>query len=478
MRLSLLKYLLLLPLGWLLFACEKQESVQPDQAGSLRVAVQMQSFSRAATPGDGSVADGGGMEDLTLVLVDPNGVVAAKQQLTALTGDDQLVKEVVFEHLNVGNHTIYAYANTERSYLTEAKTMLASLAVGDAFGVAQRDALFTTRTGTAAPETSDTQPLLLTASQEVTIELGTTRTSIVMVRPIVRFEVLLNNHAAVPMTVTGLSTSAFNPSTGYLLPHGGVLPASVTYRNLPSYDSYTGGADLVVPSFSEQTIYCTELFENRASSYTLNLDLAITTDVTTTVTQNVTSLSTNTAYLLRNRSTNRYLVDNGGQMALVSNLDDAISLQHAQWKFSSTSSGHMINVGTNNRYYRGTSAANSGSNLTFSKSSSYYRIYYSSSYYLRDNNGSVSFSYASNTTRDWQLQTVSLVTNTTTIPHSAKNLQLYVVNPTTAAVTPMTEQLRNQHVKVVINAYYNEQLGTFRFEATPWTEKNEEVEFN
>lgn len=478
MRLSLLKYLLLLPLGWLLFACEKQESVQPDKAGSLRVAVQMQSFSRAAIPGDGSVADGGGMEDLTLVLVDPNGVVAAKQQLTALTGDDQLVKEVVFEHLNVGNHTIYAYANTERSYLTEAKTMLASLAVGDAFGAAQRDALFTTRTGTAAPETDPSKSLLLTASQEVVVEMGTTSTSIVMVRPIVRFEVLLNNHAAVPMTVTGLSTSAFNPSTGYLLPHGGVLPASVTYRNLPSYDSYTGGADLVVPSSSEQTIYCTELFENRASSYTLNLDLAITTDVTTTVTQNVTSLSTTTAYLLRNRSTNRYLVDNGGQMALVSNLDDAISLQHAQWKFSGTSSGYLTNVGTNNRYYRGTSAANSGSDLTFSKSGNYYRIYYSSRYYLRDNNGSVSFANVNNQTRDWQLQTVSFVTNTTTIPHSANNLQLYVVNPTTAAVTPMTEQLRNQHVKVVINAYYNEQLGTFRFEATPWTEKNEEVEFN
>lgn len=478
MRLSLLKYLLLLPLGWLLFACEKQESVQPDKAGSLRVAVQMQSFSRAATPGDGSVADGGGMEDLTLVLVDPNGVVAAKQQLTALTGDDQLVKEVVFEHLNVGNHTIYAYANTARSYLSEGRTLLASLAVGDTFGAAQRDALFNTLTGTAAPETQDTAPLLLTASQEVAIELGTTRTSIVMVRPIVRFEVLLNNHAAVPMTVTGLSTSAFNPSTGYLLPHGGVLPASVTYRNLPSYDSYTGGSDLVVPANAEQTIYRTELFENRASSYTLNLDLAITTDVTTTVTQNVTSLSTTTAYLLRNRSTNRYLVDNGGQMALVSNLDDAISLQHAQWKFSSTSSGHMINVGTNNRYYRGTSAANSGSNLTFSKSSSYYRIYYSSNRYLRDNNGSVSFANVNNQTRDWQVLTMSTSTSVTTLPHSAKNLQLYVVNPTTAAVTPMTEQLRNQHVKVVINAYYNEQLGTFRFEATPWTEKNEEVEFN
>ncbi|MBO5685842.1 MAG: hypothetical protein J6R73_04570, partial [Alistipes sp.] len=379
-----MKYLLLLPLGWLLFACEKQESVQPDKEGSLRVAVQMQSFSRAAIPGDGSVADGGGMEDLTLVLVDPNGVVAAKQQLTALTGDDQLVKEVVFEHLNVGNHTIYAYANTERSYLTEAKTMLASLAVGDAFGAAQRDALFTTRTGTAAPETDPSKSLLLTASQEVVVEMGTTSTSIVMVRPIVRFEVLLNNHAAVPMTVTGLSTSAFNPSTGYLLPHGGVLPASVTYRNLPSYDSYTGGSDLVVPANAEQTIYCTELFENRASSYTLNLDLAITTSVTSTTTQTVSSIQRNTAYLLRNRSTNRYLVDSGGRMALVSSLDQAISPEHAQWTFSTTSSGYLTNVGTGSRYYRNlTPTTSSTSTLTFSKvTGNYYRIMGANNRYL------------------------------------------------------------------------------------------------
>lgn len=478
MKQLLYKYLLLLPLWALLFACEKHETQHPEGTGSLRVAVQLQGFSRAATPGDGAVYDGGGMEDLTLVVVNPHGEVAAIQQLTALSGDEQKVKEVVFYNLDIGNHTIYAYANTERSYLTEGKNFLASLNEGDAFGAAQRDALFTTRTGTAAPETDPSKPLLLTAKQDVTIELGTTSVSIVMVRPIVRFEVVLNNHAAVPMTVTNLSTSAFNPSTGYLLPHGGAIPASVTYRNLPSYDSFTGGTDLVVPANAEQTIYCTELFENRASSYTMNLDLAITTQVESIVTKDVTSMQSNTAYLLRNRSTNRYLVDDGGRMALVSTLDDAISLEHAQWKFSSTSSGHMINVATNNRYFRGTSAASSGSNLTFSKSSNYYRIYYSSRYYLRDNSGSVSFGNTTNNTRDWLLQTVSFVTNTTTIPHSAKNMQLYVVDPSTAAVTPMTEQLRNQHVKVAVNAYYNEQFGTFRFEVTPWAEKNEEVEFN
>lgn len=474
----LLKYLLLLPLGLLLFACEKHDTVAPEGSGSLCVAVQLQQFARAATPGDGSIYDGGGMEDLTLVVVNPHGEVAAIQQLTALAGEEQRIKEVVFEHLDIGNHTIYAYANTERSYLAEGRTLLASLAVGDTFGAAQRDALFNTLTGTAAPETQETAPLLLTASQEVAIELGTTRTSIVMVRPIVRFELLLYNHAAVPVTVTSLATSAFNPSTGYLLPHGGAIPAAATYRNLPSYDSYTGGTDLVVQANAEQTIYRTELFENRASSYTLDLGLAITTTVEVPVTQTVTTLAANTAYLLRNRSTGRYLVDDEGRMALVSDLDDAASLQHAQWWFSNTSSGYLTNVATGNRYYRSTTASNSGSNLTFSKSGNYYRIVYNNNRYLRDSYGTPGFANTSNQTRDWQLQTVTMSSSTTTIPHTAEDLQLYVVDPATAAVMPMTEQLRNQHVKVTINTYYNEQLGQFRFEVTPWIEKDEEVEFN
>ena len=61
---------------------------------------------------------------------------------------------------------------------------------------------------------------------------------------------------------------------------------------------------------------------------------------------------------------------------------------------------------------------------------------------------------------------------------SINNSQINVIDMATAAVTPMTEQLRNQHIKVVINAYYNEIDGQFNFVVLPWTEKNEEVEFN
>ena len=476
---KLMRYLLLLPLWLLLFSCEKVEESMPDGQGVLRVGVALQGFSRAETPGDGSIYDGGGMEDLTLVVVDPNSKVAAKQQLTALTGEDRLVKEVVFEHLNIGNHTLYAYANTERSFLSEAKTLLASLEVGDSFGAAERDALFTTRTGTSAPQTNQTQPLLLTASKEVAIEMGTTSTSITLLRPVARFEVLLNNHATVPMTVTGLTMSPFNPSTGYLLPHGGVLPASLTYNNLPSYDSYTGGTDLIVAAGAEQTIYRTELFENRAPSYTLDLGLAITARVNSVVTTNQTNIATNTAYLIHNVGTGSYLIDNNGRLAVVGSLNDLSSIEQAQWRFSGKSSGYLTNVATGNSFYRSTQANTSTNRtLTFSnRDNGVFWIYYSSSY-LNDNNGVIQYGSVFDSRREWNIQTYTTSSSVETIPHTAEDLQLYVVDPQTAAVTPMREQLRNQHIKVSINAYYSEQLGSFRFEVTPWAEKNEEVEFN
>jgi hypothetical protein len=284
---------------------------------------------------------------------------------------------------------------------------------------------------------------------------------------VVKFEVRLYNHSTYPMIIDDVSFSNFNPSTGYILPKDGQIPSSVTYRALPLYDTYTGGTDVTVAAMSEVQIYQTALFENRAPSYTMSLTISSTELVS------ATGISTTGTYTLKNHSTGGYLADNGsGQLVVVSSLNAAVSREHALWKFSGTSSGYMINVATNNRYYRGTSAATSGSNLTFRMSSGYLRIYYSTNRYLRDNSGTVSFSNTSNTTRDWSLQQTSQRTAT------ISNKQINVVDMHTAAVVPMTEQLRNQHIKIVINAYYNETDGVFNFAVTPWQEKNEDVSFN
>lgn len=457
-----------------LFACSQEEESlpAPQGSGSLTLTIASTPASRAVTPGDGNLAGGGGMEDLSLVLVNPVGRISEISHLTGLTGAEQTIKTVTFSNLDVGNYTIYAYANTQRAQLSEARTLLASLAQGDTFTAAMRDALFTAMSGTTTPRIHTSEPLLLTAFKEVEIGIGNSSEQIDLLRPVVWFEVRLFNHSEQEMQIQEISFSNFNPSTGYLLPHGGTIPNAATYRSLPSLEEYTNGTDLVVSPNTEQTIYETALFENRAPSYTMSLQVGVGGAMWT----DAVAISTAKAYALSNRSTGSYLVDNGnGRLEVVDALEDALSQEHALWRFSGTSSGYITNVATGNRFYRSTSAASSGSTLTFAWSSGYLRISYRSgsrSYYLRDNNGSVSYSTTSNNTSYWRLREL------TAQSASLTDSQIKVVDPVTAAVTPMSEQLRNQHIIVSINAYYNDTDGSFNFKVTPWVEKNEEVEFN
>jgi hypothetical protein len=203
--------------------------------------------------------------------------------------------------------------------------------------------------------------------------------------------------------------------------------------------------------------------------------MSLTAKVDAGGTETVKAINTTDSFMLKNRSTGRYLVDNGsGTMVMVSSTDSAVGTNRAQWRFSSTSSGYMTNVGTGKRYYRNIKSATSGSNLSFGFSGNYFRIsYYNySTYYLRDNSGSPAFSTGNNNSRDWTVEKSGSKTA------SISNRQINIVDRQTAAVTPMTEQLRNQHIKIVINAYFNETDGKFNFTVLPWVEKNEETEFN
>lgn len=452
------------------FGCTHSESIYSGQ-GALTVSINATPLTRATVPGDGDIYMGGGMEDVTLVLVNSMGNISEIKRITALTGDEQKKKSVTFVNLDVGNYMLYAYANTERALLSEAKTMLNALKAGDNFN---SNTLFTTLTSRTTPVIDNSHPLLLTAEKAVSIGVENSSTTIDMLRPVVLFEVSLYNHSDFPMQIDDISFSNFNPSTSYILPKNGVIPTSVTYRALPLYDTYTGGTDITVPASKEQCIYQTPLFENRAPSYTMSL----TAKVDAGGTEDVSSINTTDSFMLKNRSTGSYLVDNGsGRMAVVSSTDSAVGTNRAQWRFSSTSSGYMINVGTGRRYYRSTSSATSGSNLTFAFSSrGYLRVSYksgNSTYYLRENNSSLSFARnISDQTHDWTVQKSGGKTAT------ISNSQINVVDKQTAAVTPMTEQLRNQHIKIVINAYFSQTDGQFNFTVLPWVEKKEEVEFN
>jgi len=449
-------------MGWMV-ACSNEQIPDPQQdKASLTLEVATSAASRAVAPGDGDLYKGGGMEDLTVVLVNSSNVIVAKKQVTGLTGEEQKTKVVTIdEGLDVGNYTLYAFANTENALLGEAKTLLNGLSIGGVWN--HTDALFVALTGTDVPTMDNTHPLLLTASKNVPLGINDNHTTIDLLRPIVWFQVKLYNHSEKDMTVSALSFSDFNPSTGFLLPHDGNVPSSVSYRSLPAY-----GGGVTVEAGTNEVVYDIALFENVADSYTMNMTLQTEgTEMTNTAT-----LNTNTQYALKNRSTGRYLVDNGGTLGVATYT--GVVPEEALWRFSGTTgSGYITNVKTGNKFYRSTKAETSVDNLTFGINSNYLRIFYNQwwqDYFLRDNNGSVNFSTGNAQTRDWQLQTTNAANIT--------NAQLMTINSETAAVEPLTRQIRNQHITVTVNAYYNEEEGTFKFEVEPWKKKEAGVTFN
>lgn len=446
----------------LIAACSKEHTPEWKEGNaSLTLEVATSALTRASAPGNGDLYNGGGMEDLTVVLVNSSNVIAAKQQVTGLTENDQKIKVVTLDGLDVGNYTLYVLANTERGLFSEAKTLLSGLNVGDSWN---KDALFTPLTGTDVPTMNDHNPLLLTAAKAVTLGINDNYTTIDLLRPIVWFQVKLYNHSDKEMKVSNLSFGNFNSSTGYLFPHDGAVPSSAQYRSLPAY-----GGGIIVSAGQNSVVYDKALFENNApDSYTMNMTLQ--TEGSTM--ENAAIIATGTPYALKNRSTNKYLVDNNGTLGVAAY--KGVVPNTALWTFSDRSSGYLTNVGTGKKFYRSTSYSNSGNNLTFGINSNYLQIFYNNNYYLRDDNGTVKFSKGNAQNRDWQLQTISEATTNA----SLNKAPLMTVNNETGAVEKMNKQIRNQHITVTVNAYYNEKESTFEFKVEPWTEKNAGVEFN
>lgn len=188
--------------------------------------------------------------------------------------------------------------------------------------------------------------------------------------------------------------------------------------------------------------------------------------------------------LFESRASGKFLVDNGNGTMALKNFDEITDLKYAQWKFSTkvnssgTSSGYLTNVGSGKKYYRSVTSSNSGSNFSFAITDNYLRInYYSNKkyYYLQDINGVPEFSASiTQNTISWKIRKYAGKASEASIQNSV----IKVIDKKSAAAVPMTEQLRNQLISIVINGYYNELSGSFDFTVVPWNEKNEVVEFN
>lgn len=454
--------------------------------------------------GDGNLSDGGGMEDLLLVLVNPNNKVVAKKwyeyntstgtwsgdELSAYEGNKSVTTS--FTDLDVAIYKMYTYANINQSYFGDLKTMLNNIVVGNDFALA--DATFAdlgNSTPTTAPTVDASKPMLLTACEEVHIEVGTTQAVVEMLRPLVEFEFKIVNHCqSQDLNVTNLTFKNFNPQTAYISPHTAIYGEHSTnnvYSLLPP-SNITNSNPTVIGKNAEAVVYKTYLYENAAESdrYQFDISLALPDAVYETtqlvINEHNNAFNTTDKYLLKNG--NYFLMVNGDNLTLVQESAlNATNITNAEFKFSGTT-GYLYNVGTEKRFYRSTSAYENEDALTFShQGSGEYQINYQSgprTYYLRRNNNSVEYNNNNRTSnRNWQLYKSGLKTVTTPVDSlTASNQQISYIQDNGVAA-PLKEMLRNQKITVTLNVYFEETSGVFRFYVEEWsTNHNNSTNFD
>ena len=513
----IVQYIILL--GMLaLGACTQEAEVSEKSVLQIRIGVSddIQVEQTRSAQGDGNVMDGGGMEDLVIILVSPKNKVVSKKSFTynnatGWSGDDLISntenKEVTtrFTDLDVSDYKVYAYANTVNCptyFNDELRNKLNNVTVGSDFELA--DAVLPALTGTNVPEVSATRPMLLTAAKEIPVQIGVTEAVVEMLRPFVSFELQVHNHSSKTLKINSLNFRSFNPTTAYLTPHAGVLPEETgtgnVYRSLPAFST-----PIEITTNDVASVYKTYLYETTAedSRYQFDLNLGfegVTVETSSPVLHSTTprtevtgQFQINTIYALFNTSKKVYLMDDGtGKMTVASQITNENFL-NASWEFSGSSEGYLKNSGTNKLYYRSTQSQIVGNNLTFNGTNVLYiyypYIYYDdygykhTEYYCLHYDSEPEYRYNGSTlygSQPWKLYTINTEMKTTTVvvpPATASNQQISVIQGDGTAI-PMTEMRRNQKVVIVVNVYFEEQTGTFRFYLKPWDSKSMDVTFN
>ncbi|MBO5916352.1 MAG: hypothetical protein J6Q25_05510 [Bacteroidales bacterium] len=463
-------------------ACDKHHfgtSSQEQASLVLRIAT------RAITPGDGNASDGGGMNDLIVVLVNNDQVAGSRVEATASLSDlsSSQRQTVSFDNITLGSYSLYAFANHNGNSLFSA-TAFASLQKGDNFTQAMADAAFASLSGSATPDAmfrSSDGAMLLTARKDIEIKLGSNTATVEMLRPLVHFLVELNNHSNRKMMVnqSSLSFSNFNASTSYVIAHENMNTG--THRALP-----TKSEELEIAAQESAVVYECYLYENQASAYNFGMKLNMWTDDTQ-------SFAGYTISYTRNGTTYYLCNDNGTPKTRTSYNDNCL------W--------NIIPTGDNNTYYI-MSDVGSSPYLCIQKSGSRYNtIMYTNSsnsnyiiklqlpgykadaafsstigyatwrrYVYANNNGTLS---ASSTSRTWEINPIVQGSG----PGyqeiaSFTNRQLIKVDAVSGKKSPLSEMRRNSQVKVTLNAYFNELNGEFNYAVETWDTCTNNIEFN
>lgn len=466
-------------------ACDKHHfgtSSQEQASLVLRIAT------RAITPGDGNASDGGGMNDLIVVLVNNDQVAGNRVEATASLSDlsSSQRQTVSFDNITLGSYSLYAFANYSGNSLFSA-TAFASLQKGDNFTQAMADAAFASLSGSATPDAmfrSSDGAMLLTARKDIEIKLGSNTATVEMLRPLVHFLVELNNHSNHKMMVnqSSLSFSNFNASTSYVIAHDNMNTG--THRALP-----TKNAEIEIPAHENAVVYECYLYENQASAYNFGMDVNLWSDNTMVVSGYIISVPD----------------EWGGTRYIRNNGDNSISIDGA---YSDNCLWTVTPTGDNNGTYYVMSDVGSSPYLCISREGwEHVRMYTHSNHdqniiklHIPDYQAGQAFSsvighsawdryiHYSNgwyqltgrySSRAWNFTPVgSGTTEGYQQIASFRNRQLYKVDAVSGKKSPLSEMRRNSQVKVTLNAYFNELNGEFNYAVETWDTCTNNIEFN
>jgi hypothetical protein len=300
----------------------------------------------------------------------------------------------------------------------------------------------------------------------------------------VEFNFKVVNHSSYQLNITNLEFKNFNPQTSYITPHDAIYaeddPNNI-YRDLPA-SGFSDTTPAVIVANGEAVVYKTYLYENTSATDRYQFDISLALDgaqISTsvpvysgTMTAVDGDLVAGTPYLLKNTTTNVFLINNGGTLSTTSTISKANYLD-AEFIFSNAGSGYIQNIKSGDEFYGGSLIAsnNIGNNWTFyTYGSGRYYIYRGSSVLRTDSYGNLNMESNNWSNAYWQLYTANTTTETVTKdidPLSVTNQQIsYIQNNGVAA--PLTQMLRNQKVTVTLNVYFEETSGTFRFYIEEW----------
>lgn len=462
-------------------SCSVGPVQETETSGMLEICVSNAVDTRA------SAADGDVMNTLSVWLAKSDGSVVA----SSFTTPDAVVASVRFENILRGDYKLYLVSNCKA---LDGETSSVSSFPSVTYGQV---------TSGNAPDFSGGMPCSL--CKDISVGPGRNKVSASLVRVAGRITMTVRNGVQdkdIFIARTGLSDR--NRTSTYLF---GKEDHSATGEDV-AFPEMSVPVRIPAGSAGEVNVYDTYLFETSPESSGVQMSVRLYGAMYPSGTMsadmvdgsgysagnNTGSVATGQMYLIRSAFSEQYYmgVENGAlvlkQFSSDLELKYAENLKNYCWRFSSTGGGTIINVGTGSgiQLSRTTASAVTGTGTSFTKTGSGpVKFYYRSgrtSYYLTNSNNSVAGTSTSSDACNWYLRNVTETGETVKTFNGAEKTftrlgYLHYIDDK-GIRQPLCHICRNEHVKIPVNIYFNEELGSFDFEVEPWDKRENSTSFD